>query len=178
MKQLKHWAKNVALVIFWLLSTQSIAQPFAKSSISFTIRNAGISVDGAFEKFTSDVFIDTKNFNKSRFNGVIDVKSINTGIAMRDKDLKKKEYFFADQYPEITFNSTSFTYISPTNVQVTGNLTIRAVTKKISFVMNSTQSAGKTIYTAEVKLNRRDFKVGGSSWILSDDLVAKIVVVQ
>lgn len=176
MGQYKKWAALV-LCGFLCLGFLSV-QAQTQSSVTFVIRNAGISVDGAFEKFTSDVFIDTKNLNKSRFNGVIDVKSINTGIDMRDKDLKKKEYFYADTYPEITFKSSSLKVISTSKVEVTGNLTIRGVTKKTSFDVVISQNAGKTIYTAEVKLNRRDYNVGGSSWILSDDLVAKIVVAQ
>jgi len=174
----KKWAIAVAMVLFCLSQTHMIAQSATQSNVSFTIRNAGLSVDGKFEKFTTDVLIDFKSPPKSRFNGVIEVSSINTGIDMRDKDLKKKEYFYADSYPNITFKSTSIFVISPTKVQVTGNLTMRDVTKKISFDVNISTNGNKNVYAAEVKLNRRDYKVGGSSWILSDDLVAKIVVVQ
>ncbi len=145
------------------------------SEISFLIRNAGVNVFGEFEEFKGDIHMDWNDHSNSYINGTIQVQSINTGISRRDDDLRSDNFFDADQYPVITFESTSIRENEDGSLNVTGNLTIKDVTKELNFDMRISGSGNARILTAdEVPFNRRDFNVGGRSFLLSDNFYAKI----
>jgi polyisoprenoid-binding protein YceI len=141
------------------------------SYVKFKIKNMGMMVEGKFESFIADIHYDRNSPEKSRFNGTIQVESINTGIGMRDKHLRKDDYFDTQKYPEIRFVSTSVEKESPDRLLVRGNLTIKNVTKKIELNINVRESNKREVFTTALKLNRRDYNVGGKSPVLADDVV-------
>ena len=112
---------STALLLRMLLLS-SFKNPANEQFVKFSIKNAGISVDGFFDKFQVKVVYDESNLAQSSFSGSIDVNSINTGIEMRDGHLKGEEYFDAQTYPKITFVSTSISKISSTELKVDGKL--------------------------------------------------------
>jgi len=140
------------------------------SSITFKIKNAGMTVDGAFEKFTSSIKYDKSSPEKSSFKGTIEATSINTGINMRDNHLRNTDYFDVANYPNITFSSTSVKKLSDNKLEVTGNLTIKKTTKSVKLVVDVKTVSGKNIFSTSIGLNRRDYGVGGISWTLADNL--------
>ena len=144
--------------------------------INFSIKNAGVTVSGAFESWKKDVSIKDDDLNNATFNGVIEVKSINTGIGKRDRDLMKKSYFHEDAYPKIAFKSNTIKKSSDNTYRVEGDLVIRNNKKSVTLVLEKETEGGKPYYTTSIELNRRDFDVGGRSLMLSDDLTAKIRV--
>ncbi|MCC5917350.1 MAG: YceI family protein, partial [Cryomorphaceae bacterium] len=93
-------------LIFTLFSSAISAQT-GNTYINFGIRNAGITVDGVFETFTANADINPDDLSNATFNGTIRVKSINTGISKRDKDLLKSGYFDEENFPKIIFIATS-----------------------------------------------------------------------
>ena len=139
-------------------------------NISFVIKNAGINVDGHFDKYTAHISYNENNPNDATFTGEIDVKSINTGNKMRDNALQKVDYFDPQTYPNIKFKSKSVQKISKDLLKVSGYLTIKDVTKLIDFEVTIKNSGQKKVYFATLPLNRRNYRVGGKSIILSDDL--------
>lgn len=165
-----------AIIYCWLISFLILPALIAftmpgekesSSQIRFKIKNAGLTVEGIFENFKADIYYDKSNPSKSRFNGIIQVASINTGISLRDKDLKKEPYFDAVKYPEIKFVSTEIETLGTNKLRVTGNLTIKNTIRKIVMEVNIAHNA-KTVFSSNLKLNRRDYNVGGYSWVLSD----------
>ena len=105
----------------------------ADEAVTFTIKNFGLNTDGELKGLKGSIQWDAANPAASSFNITVDVHTINTGIESRDKHLKKKEYFDADTYPVISFKSTAVT-----TAQVTGSLSIKGITKIISFPFKST----------------------------------------
>jgi polyisoprenoid-binding protein YceI len=148
------------------------------SHIKFTIKNIGITVDGRFESFTSDVFYDENNPEMSKFNGTIKVESVNTGIAKRDNHLRSDDYFDVRKYPEIRFSSTSVKNNGNDRLLVEGNLTIKNVTKKIKMNVAVSKSRSRKIFTTALQLDRRDYGVGGKSLFLSDDVVVDLRIIN
>lgn len=163
--------------VFLLGFTQKTVQS-TKSSVTFKIKNAGMTVDGSFNKFTPTIFYNKLHPEQSVFEGKIDVKSINTGISMRDNHLQKAEYFDADKYPSITFKSTSVKSLGANKLEVTGNLTIKKTTKSVKLTVETKSVSSKNVFSTSLKLNRRDYGVGGSSWTLADDLTIFLEIVE
>lgn len=146
------------------------------SEIKFTIKNAGIAVDGKFKTFTADIKFDPEHLDKSQIEGSIDVNSIDTGIGSRDKHLRSDDYFDVPKYPKITFKSEQiFKYEG--NYVARGKLTIKNVTKEILIPIHFTPKEGnKAQFKSTVLLNRLDYGVGGKSMMMSDELTATLQI--
>lgn len=167
--------KNTVLLTL-LLSITALSASFAQGHVNFVIKNAGISVDGTFEKFSVDINYDNDNPSASYFNGSIDVKSINTGVNLRDEHLAKEEYFDTENHPEISFKSTAVSQTSNGNLKVEGTFTIKGVSKKITLDVRLVSEGGNTYYVTQFELDRRDYGVGGNSWVMGDDVKCEIKV--
>lgn len=147
------------------------------SSVKFAIRNLGITVDGSFKGLKGTIDFNVTNLTASFFNVSVDAATVNTGNGSRDGHLKKEDYFNAASYPQINIVSSKITAGSTQNTFVfAGTVKIKGVTKSISFPFTATPAAGGYTFTGSFKLNRRDFKVGGSSLVLSDNLTVNLKV--
>jgi polyisoprenoid-binding protein YceI len=140
-------------------------------SVTFDIKNFGINTKGEFKGLKGSIKWDAENPSSSSFDVNVDVNTINTGISLRDNDLKEAKWFDASNYPTINFKSTS---VTATNV--TGNLTIKGITKQVSFPFTVTPVASGYLFEGTFPLNRRDFEVGGSSFSLNDNLQVMLKV--
>jgi polyisoprenoid-binding protein YceI len=144
--------------------------------VKFKIKNLGLTVDGQFHKFSKTISYDKENPEKSKFKGTIGVASIDTNIKKRDTHLLKEEYFHAEKYEQISFESTSVKKIQPNRLQVLGTITIKGVKKNIELQVNILENGDKTQLLIAGILNRRDFEVGGYSLVLSDEVLLDIKV--
>jgi polyisoprenoid-binding protein YceI len=143
----------------------------ADDSVTFTIKNFGINTNGSFKGLKGSIQWDAANPSNSSFNVSVDANTINTGIDMRDNDLRKENYFNVEKYPTINFVSTA---VSATDV--TGNLTIKGITKQINIPYTVKPSGNGYLFEGKFSLNRRDFNVGGGSFTLSDHLEVRLKV--
>ena len=106
------------------------------SAVKFTVSHLVISeVDGSFKIFDGNLVSTKEDFTDAKINFTVDVNSINTDNTGRDGHLKGDDFFNAEKYPKMTFVSTSFTKKSGSMYELTGNLTIRDVTKKVTFAV-------------------------------------------
>jgi polyisoprenoid-binding protein YceI len=143
----------------------------ADGSVTFTIKNFGVNTKGEFKGLKGSIKWDTANPANSSFNVSVDVNTINTGIDMRDSDLKKETYFNAEKYPTINFVSSA---VSAGNV--TGNLTIKGVTKEINIPFAATPTSNGYLFQGKFSINRKDFGVGGGSFVLSNHVDVELKV--
>ncbi|MCH8545382.1 MAG: YceI family protein [Cryomorphaceae bacterium] len=164
--------KAFLLIAIATLSSISIyAQD--EAYVRFEIRNAGVNVQGKFTEYDTNININPKDLSNATFRGVISVESIDTGIKKRDKDLKKKNYFDIEKHPNISFELTSIKANGEgAGYVISGDLTIKDVTKSVSFTAIKVRVSDDLYIKGELTLNRRDFNVGGSSLMLSDELKA------
>ncbi len=147
------------------------------SSIKFKIKNLGISVTGSFTGLKGKIQFDPANLGTSSIEATVDAGTVNTGIDLRDDHLRKEEYFNVKNYPQIRFVSSKITKSNKAgDYLVTGNLRIRNVTKEISFPFTASPQSRGFLFKGEFKINRRDFKVGGNSFTLSDNLTVQLSV--
>ena len=122
--------------IFVLGPFQAVAQQWNLDSVHtnfyFDVKHTYATVRGQFLDFTGDVFFDPGNLDKSRFDFVIKVDTVDTKIGKRDTHLRSPDFFDAAKYPLITFKSSKVTKEEESKVIVEGTLTIKDVAKEIA----------------------------------------------
>ena len=141
----------------------------AHTTIGFKVKHLMIAnVKGSFEKFKGTIVVDEKDITKSKVNVSIEIASINTNISKRDEHLRSGDFFDAVKYPVMTFDSTKVERVGADALKVTGNLTIKGVTKQVVMTVDgpsgeikSPQGVAKRGASAVATINRQDF---GVSW--------------
>ena len=152
----------------------------AHTTIGFKVKHLMIAnVKGVFEKFKGTVVIDDGDISKSKVNVSIEMASINSNIAKRDEHLRSGDFFDVAKYPVMTFDSTKVERTGAGALKVTGNLTIKGVTKQVVLTVDgpsgeikSPQGVVKRGASAVTTINRQDF---GVSWNKKLDAGAVVV---
>ena len=102
------------------------------SSVGFKIKHMMIAtVRGQFTEFEGTIVAAEDDPANSHAMGTVKVASIDTGNADRDAHLRSPDFFDAERYPEITFESTRIRHVSGGTFSLAGNLTIKGVTREV-----------------------------------------------
>lgn len=136
------------------------------AAINFKIPHLGFSwLTGRFNKFSGNFSYDPEEPEKARISLTIDTASIDSNHAERDKHLRNKDFLHAQQFPKASFVSTSYEENSDGSGSLTGNLTLRGVTKPITI---SVQKVGaghdpwggyRQGFSGTTKLTLKDFGI-------------------
>jgi len=131
----------IAMVIGMMIISKSEAQTKwtldnAHTGVKFTVTHLVISeIEGAFKSFTGSMTAAKPDFSDAQIDFSVDIASINTDNEMRDTHLKADDFFNAEKFPKMIFKSISMNKLSGNKYELTGNLTIRDVTKKVKFAV-------------------------------------------
>ena len=159
------------LILTLLVSVPAAAQTWqidpAHSRAQFTVRHLGIAnIRGDFGAVTGTVDFDGKDVTKATVNATIDVNSLTTRVQARDDHLKTADFFDAANHPTMTFVSTSIVPAGEGKYRMTGNLTLRGVTKPVTLELEQPagpitdhQGTVKMGAAASGSINRKDFGV-------------------
>ncbi|MDX2086931.1 MAG: YceI family protein [Kofleriaceae bacterium] len=138
------------------------------SSINFHVRHLMIAkVHGRFTKWGGTLLLDEADLTKSKIDVTIETGSVDTRDEKRDAHLRSADFFDAENIPTMTYKSTSVTKLSDDELEVTGDLTLRGVTKEVRLrvELNGKQKdpwGGTRIgFSAKTSLNRKDY---GLNW--------------
>ena len=138
----------------------------AHSRIGFVARHAMVTkVRGSFTEFTGSGSFDEENPANSQLQLTIQANSIDTGNADRDGHLRSNDFFDMETFPEITFASTGVAKTGDDTFEVTGDLTIKGVTRPVTVEFDYTGTAvdpyGNTRLGLEGRttVNRKDWGV-------------------
>lgn len=138
------------------------------SGIHFSVRHMVIAkVRGSFRKYSGTVALDEQDLTASSVSVRIEAASIDTGVEQRDNHLRSADFFDVEKFPALTFQSTKVEKGSGNSLRVTGNLTIRDVTREV--VLEAEQlGIGKdpwgnikAAFEAKTSVDRSDF---GLKW--------------
>ena len=136
------------------------------SQIGFGARHAMVTkVRGQFNEFSGTGYFNAENPAESNLQVTIQAKSIDTRNADRDNHLRGNDFFSMDEFPLITFASTAFSKIDADTFKVTGDLTVKGVTKSISIDMDFTGQAvdpwgnQRVGFEGKTTINRSDWGV-------------------
>ncbi|ARD48499.1 YceI family protein [Sporosarcina sp. P33] len=140
----------------------------AHSNIGFSVRHMMVSnVKGSFTGFEGSVNGNPESLNEASIHFEIDVNTINTNNNDRDNHLRSEDFFAAETYPKITFDSTEIVKTGNDKFDVTGDLTVKDVTKKTTFNVVRTGSGknpwGVDVvgFETETKISRKEY---GLTW--------------
>lgn len=137
------------------------------STMGFQVRHMFSKVPGKFDDFAGKIQFDEANPQNSTVEVTIKTASIDTGVDMRDKQLRSPDFFDIEKYPEITFKSKSVKQTGEDTAEVTGDLNMHGVTKEVilnvELLGKGPGDKGKYLSGWEAKTNvkRSDF---GLTW--------------
>lgn len=132
----------------------------AKAKISFTVKGPFGIVHGNFTGLKADIKFNEKDLAASSVSASVDAKTVNTGIGLRNRDLRsKEEWLNTDKYPQISFHSKKIEKTA-TGYKASGELTLKGITKpaEISFTFTSKGNGG--LFKGQFMVNREEFNVG------------------
>jgi polyisoprenoid-binding protein YceI len=137
----------------------------AHSSTEFKVKHMMIShVKGIFSGLNGSLTENVKDPTLSHVEVTVDIATINTGDAQRDAHLKSADFFHHEQHPTMTFKSTKVEKRGNDSFSVTGNLTIREVSKQVILDVDGPTAPAKDPWgntriglSATTKINRKDF---------------------
>jgi polyisoprenoid-binding protein YceI len=139
----------------------------AHSEAAFQVRHLVTKVRGRFTELGGTIDFDESDPASSSVGFAIKAASIDTGTPDRDAHLRSDDFFAVEKYPEITFKSTTIEPAGGSDYRVTGDLTIRGVTKRITLPVTFLGKAKdpwgneKVGFETEVTINRKDY---GLTW--------------
>ncbi|MEO8217592.1 MAG: YceI family protein [Acidobacteriota bacterium] len=181
-----------ALILVALFSVSVSAQTYtvdkAHSSAGFEIRHLLSKVHGRFSDFAGTINADFANPQKSTVEFTINVKSINTDNDQRDNHLRSSDFFDVDKFPQITFKSTSVKAAGKNKYDVTGDFTMRGVTKVITLpvtYLGSMKDQGGKVragFETAIELKRSDYGIvwnralEGGGYLLDDEVDIQISI--
>ena len=173
----KYTILGFLLLAFAPLMAQNLQPDADKSEVKFTIRNFGVNTGGDFKGLKGSIIFDAGKPAQSSFDVSIEAATVNTDVNSRDNHLRKAEYFDVATYPQITFKTDR---VTGSNKQGTyfayGKLAIKGTTKDISFPFTAAATDEGYTFTGSFEIDRRDFKIGGNSMVLGDNVKVELIV--
>lgn len=160
-------------------SAQAAAQQLvpAQSSVQFIAKQMGVPMQGYFKKFSAQLRFDPSRPEVGAITFTVETGSATIGDPATDKNMLSADWFNVAKFPQAKFVSESIKPLGSGRYQVTGTLTIRDQTERVSLPVQFTQSGAVTTATGALEVKRLDFQVGGGDW--SDtNLVADEVTVK
>src|SRR5215467_6810958 len=156
----------------------------AHTAAAFAVKHLMIStVRGQFKGVNGTVVWDDQDLSKSTIDVTIDAKTVDTSEPKRDEDLRSDRFFDTAKYPTITFKSKKIENVSAGKVKVTGDLTIRGVTKEVVLDVEGPSNPVKDPWgntrvaaSATTKVNRQDYgvkwnaNIDGGGVVVGDDV--------
>jgi polyisoprenoid-binding protein YceI len=139
------------------------------SVAEFKVKHMMISnVKGQFPKVTGTLIFDEADLTRSQVEALIEAASIETRDAQRDAHLKSADFLDVEKFPTLSFKSTGIRLVRDGELAVEGNLTIRGVTRKLTFSVEGPTPPAKDPWgntrvavSTTTKINRKDF---GLTW--------------
>jgi len=165
------------LIVFLFISnafSQSKLQTVTKSTVTFHIKNLGITIDGTLAGFKGSIIFDPANLATSTIEASVETNTIDTDNGTRNDHLKSDSYFDVAKYPTINIKSVSFKHKSGNNYSGTFNLTIKNVTKIVEVPFTYTETGNTIAYKGNFQIERTDYGVGASSLVMSNDVKVDI----
>lgn len=160
----------------------------AHAHVGFTVRHMMSQVRGSFGDFSATIVKDDANLAASSVDFKIQATSIDTANENRDKHLRSEDFFFVEKFPEITFKSSRVEKVSDTEYKVTGDFTMRGVTKVMTLPVillgEMKTKEGKSVvgFSVNTKLDRKEFGINwnraldAGGMLLSDEVAVEITM--
>jgi len=156
------------------------------TQVEFSAKHLGMmTVRGHFNEVNASGEIYPAAPDRSKFEATINVASIRTHNAQRDKDLLSSNFLEVDKYPTMSFKSTKVEEAGNDKFKVAGDLTIKGTTRPVTFNVvrygefNDPRMGHRIGYAAETKINRKDFGMNfnpvlDGKFVVSDEIAINV----
>jgi polyisoprenoid-binding protein YceI len=152
----------------------------AQSSVSATFRQMNVPVEAKFKKFSAQIDYDAQRPDAASARVDIDTGSLDLGEAEMNREVAKKEWFNAAQFPKASFVSTAIRSTAPGKLAVSGKLTIKGKTADVSFPLSQKSQGGKHVFEGQLPIRRLAFNIGEGEWkdtsMVADEVIIKFRV--
>jgi polyisoprenoid-binding protein YceI len=175
------------LLLVLLAATLYTVEP-VNGTVSFSIMKWGVfREEGSFRDFTAQIEFDKRDPAKSKVSFDVKTASVDTKNDSRDGTLRSEHFLHVSKYPKLTFRSVKVVPKGNNLADVTGDLTIRGVTKRITVPVRligvTKQKSGHELagFETEFKIDRNAFGVTGGGWaaeapgVLGDEVTIRVV---
>jgi len=158
----------------------------AHSEVTFSVRHLLSRVSGRFGEFQGMIVTDSDNPAASSVEFTIKAASIDTNVEKRDAHLRSADFFDVEKHPTITFRSTRLTATGPNRYDVTGQLTMRGVTREttipVEFLGTQKDPWGneRAGFSLQTTINRKDYDIvwnqtlDAGGYLLGDDVQVSV----
>lgn len=150
--------KSFSFIIVLFLSLSSFGQGW-KLLETHKVAFSNKDVSGTFDEITGTIVFDSENLSTAKLNFKLKVESINTGNGLQNKHARGDEWFNAEKYPYIEFNSSKIEK-SESGYKAIGKLEMHGVTKDVIIPFTFSKKGNKGTFIAKFSVNRTDYNVG------------------
>ena len=153
----------------------------AKSTVSAVFKQMNVPVEAKFKKFSAAIDYDAAKPDTSKATVEVETASLDVGEADMNKEVAKKEWFNAAQFPKATFVSSAIKSAGPGKLNVTGKLTIKGKATDVTFPLTVKADGGHQVFEGALPIKRLAYNVGEGEWkdtsMVADDVTIKFHVV-
>jgi polyisoprenoid-binding protein YceI len=162
-------ARSVVVASLSLMTNWNVDS--AKAKIIFTVKGPFGVVHGSFSGLKAEIKFDEKDLAGSSISASVDAKTVNTGIGLRNHDLRsKEEWLNTDKFPRISYHAKKIEKAG-TAYKAMGELTLKGVTKPAGISFTFTPHDGSSgLFKGDLKINREEFNVGKKGGSVGGDI--------
>ena len=168
------------LAVALAASAVPLKADLAHSSVAAVFKQMNVPVEAQFKKFTANVDYDAARPESAKATVDIDTASLDLGEAEMNKEVAKKEWFNAAQFPRASFVSSSIKPAGAGRLTVTGKLSIKGKSADVSFPLTIKAEGGKQVFEGALPIKRLAFNIGDGEWkdtsMVADEVLIKFRV--
>lgn len=180
--QTRRWlAAAVICLALPAIAATALKTDAAKSSVTITFKQLNVPVDAKFRKFNAQISYDAAKPETSKATVDIDIAGFDLGDAEYNKEVMKKEWFNAAQFPKASFVSSQIKAGAAGKLDVAGKLTIKGKTSDVSFPLTVKKEGTNQIFEGALPIKRLSYNIGEGEWkdtsMVADEVTIKFRVV-
>lgn len=176
--------KPTLLAALLAVTVAAVAAPLktdgAKSQVSAVFKQMNVPVEAPFKKFSAAIDYDAAKPELAKASVEIDTASLDVGDADMNKEVAKKDWFNAAQFPKATFVSTAIKPAGAGKLSVFGKLAIKGKSSDVSFPMTVKTEGAKHVFEGALPIKRLTYNIGEGEWkdtsMVADEVVIKFRV--
>ncbi|WP_374362124.1 YceI family protein [Pseudoduganella danionis] len=181
MKTLPKLALVTLLGITLAASAAALKTDPAKSTVTATFKQMNVPVDAKFKQFSAAIDYDAAKPDAAKASVEINIASFDLGDPEYNKEVTKKEWFNAAQFPKATFVSSAIKSAGAGKLNVTGKLTIKGKTADVTFPLTVKAEGGKQVFEGALPIKRLAYNIGEGEWkdtsMVADEVIIKFHVI-
>ena len=149
---------------------------YEHSSLRFIATYDGVAFKTRIERFNAQIVFDPRQIDNARFDVSVDISSMNSNSTDRDEGMLGKEWFDSKAFPKSHFISTGFSKTGANTFEMTGQLTVKDITKEITLPFAWTENTTGARMIGQTTLQRTDFKIGTGEWETDQTIGFKVIL--